>query len=122
MKPTYLAGNGNQIKGYLRKRVKETIMEYIDSNTINGEYMVFNDSQEVTKRLYLKELHKTVVRRKGFFVNSADFADKKGNRYSIDFVVAKRNDSLYVMNALMYFFNKKESEYFGKGMTVLKVA
>ena len=122
MKPQYMSGNGDQIKGYLRKQVKETIKEYINSNTVDGRYLVFNEAQDITKRLYLKELHKTVTRSKGFFVNSADFTDEEGNRYSIDFIVAKRNNSLYVMNALMYFFNKKESENFGKGMTVLKVA
>ena len=112
----------DQVKGYLRKKIKRAIVEYIDQNSVHGAYFLFEDEHGESKKLYLKRLRKSVIRRNGYFINASDFFDDNGDRYTIDFFVAKRENMMYVMKALIYFYNNNKTKYFGKGMTLVRAS
>jgi len=77
----------------------------------NGMFPIFNPSQKTVIQLKFDRLHDFVVIRGKdypYFISCADFTDKNGVIYDLDFLVSKNHE---VVAVLIHAINNKKTSY-----------
>jgi hypothetical protein len=106
-----LAGDDPSIKGQLRTDIKKAMEQHVKSNTINGDYVLYDAITGNLLHLQLEELHSGIVSKGDFYVSCADFKDASDSQYDIDFMVAGSKDNLRVFQALVHKDKEGKREY-----------
>ena len=105
------AGNDPSIKGELRQAIKQAMVEHVAATTIEGRYVIYDAVEGKLKKLKFAELHDGVVKKGDFFVSCADFVDATGQKYDLDFLVAKQGDGLRVFQGLVHSIDGEKRAY-----------
>ena len=110
------------IKGQIKKDIKKTVQGYIHYNSQDGSYVLVNDLQGITQKLQLVQLYQSISRSKGAYVNRADFIDTRGHHYTLEFLIAKGDQGLYLekINVYPYSYNGMLDFHLGHGVTLQK--
>ena len=77
----------------------------------NGMFPIFDPNQKTVIQLKFDRLHDFVVIRGKdypYFISCADFADKNGVIYDLDFLVSKNHE---VVAVLIHAINNKKTKY-----------
>ncbi len=77
----------------------------------NGMFPIFDPGQKTVVQLKFDRLHDFVVIRGKdypYFISCADFTDKKGIIYDLDFLVSKNHE---VVAVLIHAINNKKTKY-----------
>ncbi|MFV2056145.1 MAG: hypothetical protein ACC707_06720 [Thiohalomonadales bacterium] len=110
------AANDPSIKGQQRTDIKSSMNQHIIDNKIAGKYVVFDSQTGEIKKLKFKELHDGVVKKGNYFVSCADFIDKSGKLYDIDFLVAATDKGRYkVLQSIVHAVDGKKRQYHIEG-------
>ncbi|MBL1274798.1 MAG: hypothetical protein COB30_001800 [Ectothiorhodospiraceae bacterium] len=109
--PLALAGNDDSIKGIERLAIQTAMGEHVQTNTLNTNYVIFDNQKGHLKKLTLEKLHDGIVRKGDFFVSCADFRDSSGKLYDLDFLVAKQGDNYRVLQALVHAVEGNKRPY-----------
>ena len=105
------AGDDPSIQGELRSNIQKAMTAHMERNTIDGQYVIYDSVVGELKLLAFAELHKGIVKKGSFFVSCADFNDADGSKYDLDFLVARKADSLHVLQALVHSIDGKKRPY-----------
>ncbi len=97
-----MAANDANIKGNLRSNIQEAMEHHIQKNQISGKYALYDSIKGKVLKLDLTELHSGIVSKGDYYVSCADFVDKQGNKYDVDFMVATADKKLTVFQALVH--------------------
>jgi len=113
---TVLAANDASIKGQQRADIKSSMNTHISNNTISGKYVIFDAITGELKKLNFKKLHDGVVKKGDFYVSCADFEDKNGKIYDLDFLVTPLNNGRYhVIQSLVHAVGDTKRAYHIEG-------
>jgi hypothetical protein len=105
------AGDDPSIKGETRTGVQKAMQEHIVQTTIGDRYIIYDAVAGDLKELKFEELHKGIVKKGEFYVSCADFVDAQGKKYDLDFLVAEKEGSLRVFQALVHSIDGKKRAY-----------
>ena len=98
------------IKKSLKLRVQEAMTEHINhSSDSNGKYRIFDANNKTVEKLIMTKLHAGVVKKGDLYVSCADFTDKDGTKYDVDFFVASNRGKLKVVEAIVHSKDGKKS-------------
>lgn len=115
-----LAISDSSIKGHRLKEIKKTILEYVHYNGDDGSFVLVNDALGATRKLHLLELYKGIMRKKGMYLNRSDFNDEQGHRYTIEFLIAKDGEKMYIIKTSIFPYNRFVEPQFSRGVTLIK--
>lgn len=111
-----MAGNDPSIKGQQRTEITSSMNLHISNNTVSGKYIVYDTKVGELKRLKFKKLHSGIVKKGDFFVSCADFEDKNGKLYDMDFLVSPLDNGKYgVIQSLVHAIDGKKRKYHIEG-------
>lgn len=105
------AGDDPSIKGDLRTSIQTAMGQHIDSNKLNGNYVIYDEINGEMKNLTLVELHSGIVKKGDFYVSCADFVDKVGKKYDLDFLVGKSDKGLQVLQSIVHSVDGNKRKY-----------
>ena len=94
----------------IQTAMKNHIKEVSDKNG-NGMFPIFNPSQRTVIQLKFDRFHDSVEiqgRDYPYFISCADFTDKNGVKYDLDFLVSKNHE---VVAVLIHAINNKKTKY-----------
>ena len=109
------AANDPSIKGSLREDIKISMKAFIESNTINGRYYIYDAVEGRLLELKFAKLHEGIVKKGDFYVSCADFVDKNDTKVDLDFLVIKNGDNLQTIQAVVHSLNGKKRKYHLEG-------
>jgi len=94
----------------IQTAMKNHIKDVSDKNG-NGMFPIFNPSQRTVIQLKFDRFHDSVEikgRDYPYFISCADFTDKNGVKYDLDFLVSKNHE---VVAVLIHSINNKKTKY-----------
>jgi hypothetical protein len=95
-----------------KAQVLETLQEFIDAQTIDGTFPLYDAVTDDLLRLKFKELHDATVRvNGGFIATCADFTDEAGTAYDIDFLVAEKDGGYRVLQSVVHSVDGEKRDY-----------
>ena len=99
------------IKGETRTKTQKAMSDHIKENNFDGSYIIYDAVTGDLLRLQFKELHKGIVKKDDFYVSCADFTDKQGNKYDLDFLVVDNDGNFEVYEAIVHKVNGEKRKY-----------
>lgn len=105
------AADDPSIKGDLRKNIHSAMNSHIESNTFDGDYIIYDAVEGKLLELEFKDLHSGIVKKGDFYVSCADFKDDEGTLYDIDFLVVEKQGQLMVIEALVHSAGGNKRQY-----------
>lgn len=106
-----VAGDDPSIQGDLRKDIQAGMETFIDRNTIDGVYYIYDPVEGKMMELTFKELHKGIVKKGAFYVSCADFTDSRGRTIDLDFLVIPAGDKPRAIQAIVHSVDGKKRKY-----------
>ena len=106
-----LGGNDPSIKGDLRTDIQDSMQSFIDRNTVNGLYSLYDPVDGKLRQLTFKELHKGIVKKGEYYVSCADFTDSNNALVDLDFLVIPTGDNFLVSQAIIHSVDGKKRKY-----------
>jgi len=104
-------GNDPSIKGELRKTIQTSMQTFIDRNTVDGVYSIYDPIDGKLRQLTLVELHEGIVKKGNYYVSCADFIDSNKKIVDLDFLVIPAGDRLQVTQAVIHSADGKKRKY-----------
>ncbi|MDH5231963.1 MAG: hypothetical protein OEZ58_17310 [Gammaproteobacteria bacterium] len=105
------AGDDPSIKGNLRSTIQGAMHQFIKTQSINNELMLFDEKEGKVLRLSLDKLHDGIVKKSSFYVSCADFKDQAGRKIDIDFLVRAKGDDMIATQAIVHSVDGKKRKY-----------
>ena len=105
------AGDDPSIKGDLRNMIQASMQSYIDAQTINNSFYIYDPIDGKLLNLKLKKLHSGIVKKGDFYVSCADFTDPSGKMVDLDFLVIPTGYSLRTVQAVVHAVEGKKRPY-----------
>jgi len=105
------AADDPSIKGSLRENIKTSMMSYIESNTIEDIYVLYDAVDGRLLKLKLDKLHDGIVKKGDFYVSCADFYDHRGKKIDVDFLVLKDGAQLKTIQAVVHSVDGVKRKY-----------
>ncbi|MCH7589677.1 hypothetical protein IIB34_01415 [PVC group bacterium] len=105
------AGDDPSIQGELRGNIGNAMRDFINENTVEGHFFVYDGVQGELKSLAYDNLHSGIVKKGDFYVSCADFTDEAGNSYDIDFLVADTGNGFKTVESLIHAINGEKRPY-----------
>jgi hypothetical protein len=102
------AGDDPSIKGKSREGIQKAMQQHVNDNTVNGVYAIYDGASDDVKFLYFNKLHRGIVRKGGFYVSCADFADSEGRSYCVDLLAAEKNGQFRVVDSIVHKIGKQK--------------
>jgi len=106
-----LAADDPSIQGEPREKSQTAMKTYVDQNSLNDQYIIYDAVDGKLRRLKFKELHSGLVKKGDFYVSCADFVDDEGNTYDIDFLVGEKDGEYSVYQAIVHKVNGNKRQY-----------
>ncbi len=108
--PAYGA-NDPSIKGDLRKQITASMNQFINQQTIDGTFYLYDAIDGKLLLLKFDALHEGIVTRSDFFISCADFTDQKGRKIDIDFLVLPGGKGLKTTQAIVHSVDGNKRKY-----------
>ncbi|MEQ9618959.1 MAG: hypothetical protein RIG61_07265 [Deltaproteobacteria bacterium] len=105
------AADDPNISGDLRENIHSAMSSHVESNTYDGDYIIYDAVEGKLLELEFKDLHSGIVKKGNFYVSCADFTDDDGTLYDIDFLVVEKQGQLKVIEALVHSVSGKKRQY-----------
>lgn len=106
-----LAGDDPSIKGELREGIQASMKSFIDRNTVDGVYYIYDSIDNKMLNLTFKKLHDGIVKKSNFYVSCADFTNPGGKIVDLDFLVIPDGDKLLTTQAVVHSIDGKKRKY-----------
>jgi hypothetical protein len=108
---TAFAGNDPSIKGDLRDNISKSMNSFIDENTLQDSFVIYDPVAGELKKLQLQKLHSGIAKKSDFYVSCADFTDSSGKLYDVDFLVVEDGDSVKTVEAVVHSADGNKRKY-----------
>jgi len=106
-----LAADDPSIKGNLRAGIGNAMNEYIEDNTIDGKFYLYDAVGGQLLSLTFDSLHKGIVDKNGFYVSCADFIDQHGRKIDVDILVRPADNTLKATQAIVHSIDGDKRQY-----------
>ena len=109
--PTAFAANDPSIKGEMRRAIQTAMQEHINHNTVDGHYLMYDTVTDDVLRLKLAKLHDGIVKKAGYYVSCADFHDRKGVYFDLDFLVIEKDGKFRALQGIVHKVGSVKRKY-----------
>ncbi len=110
--PVSLAADDPSIKGNLRTNIKASMSDFINGQTIDNNYRIYDPIEGKLQKLKFDYLHEGIVKKGDFYVSCANFVDaKNGRKFDLDFLVLPDGDKLVATQAIIHSVDGKKRKY-----------
>ena len=99
---TAFAADDPSIKGERRRGIQTAMQEYIDHNTVNGHYVLYDAITGDLLKLKLTKLHEGIVKKADYYVSCADFHDRNGIYFDLDFLVIEKDGKFRALQGIVH--------------------
>lgn len=106
-----LAADDPSIKGDLRTGIGNAMNQYIESQTIDGRFYLYDAVGGQLLNLTFDGLHEGIVDKNGFYVSCADFIDQHGRKIDVDILVRPAGDTLKATQAIVHSIDGDKRQY-----------
>ncbi len=106
-----LAADDPSIKGEVRTNANKAMVEHINKNSIDENYVIYDPVSNKLRKLQFKEIHKGIVKKGDFYVSCADFVDGNENKFDLDFFVVEKDGKFHVQQAIVHKINGEKRIY-----------
>ncbi len=106
-----LAADDPSIQGSLRAGIQQSMNNFIDYQTEDGQLYMYDNVDGKLLKLKLVELHSGIVKKGNFYVSCADFQDQSGRKIDVDFMVRVIDNALTTTQALVHSVDGKKRAY-----------
>ena len=96
------AGDDKSINGELRKNIKKSMAQYINKQTMDGKFYVFDAVQNKLLTLTSGKLRPGIVKDGNFYLTCADYTDQDGNKIDLDFMVRKNGEEYITSQTIVH--------------------
>lgn len=108
---TASAADDPSIKGETRRAVQIAMQEHIDHNTVNGHYVLYDAVTDDLLKLKLAKLHDGIVKKADYYVSCADFHDRNGVYFDLDFLVIEKNGKFQALQDIVHKVGSVKRKY-----------
>ena len=105
------AADDPSIKGDLRTGIGNAMNEYIEDQTIDGKFYLYDAVGGQLLNLTFDSLHKGIVDKNGFYVSCADFIDQHGRKIDVDILIRPVENSLKATQAIVHSIYGDKRQY-----------
>ncbi len=105
------AADDPSIRGDLRANIVESMNQFIQRQTINGQFYLYDAVDGQMLDLEFVTLHKGIVNKAGFYVSCADFEDQHGRNVDVDFLVRPAQGKLITTQAVVHSVDGHKRKY-----------
>ena len=105
------AANNPSIKGERRHAIQTAMQEHIDHNTVDGHYVLYDASTGDLLKLKLAKLHDGIVKKAGYYVSCADFHDRNGTYFDLDFLVIEKDGKFLTLQGIVHKVGSVKRKY-----------
>jgi len=109
--PLVHAGDDSSIKGKLRTDIGASMSSYIEAQTIDNNYRIYDPVEGKLHILKFEKLHEGIVKKGKFYVSCADFTDARGRKFDLDFLVLADGDRMLTAQAVIHSVAGKKRKY-----------
>lgn len=95
----------------LRTRIQASMQNFIQQQSQDGIYPLFDPVSGKLMRLRLVSLHSGIVKKADYYVSCADFEDSSGNVVDVDFMVLERDGKVHTQQAIVHKADGKKRPY-----------
>ena len=108
---TAFAADDPSIKGEKRRTIQEAMQEHIDHNTVDGHYVLYDAVTDDLLKLKLTKLHDGIVKKAHYYVSCADFHDRNGVYFDLDFLVIEKDGKFQALQGIVHKVGKVKRKY-----------
>ncbi len=105
------AADDPSIKDDLRASIQASMNGFIQAQSHDGIYPIFDPVSGKLMKLRLKKLHAGIVKKGAYYVSCADFEDEDGNLVDLDFMVLEREGMLHTQQAVVHKADGRKRPY-----------
>ena len=105
------AADDPSIKGERRSAVQEAMQKHIDQNTVDGHYVMYDAVTDDLLKLKLTKLHDGIVKKSDYYVSCADFHDRAGTYFDLDFLVIEKEGRFRVLQGVVHKVGSVKRKY-----------
>ena len=99
------------IKGELRSNIKASMNAFIQANTVDDTFYMYDAVAAKMLLLKFKELHEGIVKKGEFYVSCADFTDGDGRMVDLDFLVIPQEKRMVTTQAAVHAVHGVKRKY-----------
>ena len=108
---TAFAADDPSIKGDTRRAVQAAMQEHIGQNTVNGHYILYDTVTDDVLKLKLAKLHDGIVKKADYYVSCADFHDRDGTYFDLDFMVIEKDGKFRALQGIVHKVGDVKRKY-----------
>ena len=108
---TAFAADDPSIKGEKRRAIQEAMQEHIDHNTADGHYVLYDAIADDLLKLKLAKLHDGIVKKADYYVSCADFHDRNGVYFDLDFLVIEKDGKFRALQGIVHKVGNVKRKY-----------
>ena len=108
---TAFAANDPSIKGEKRRAIQAAMQEHIGQNTVNGHYILYDTITDDVLKLKLAKLHDGIVKKADYYVSCADFHDRDGTYFDLDFMVIEKDGKFRALQGIVHKVGDVKRKY-----------
>ena len=108
---TTFAANDPNIKGEKRRGIQAAMQEHIGQNTVNGHYILYDTITDDVLKLKLAKLHDGIVKKADYYISCADFHDRDGTYFDLDFMVIEKDGKFRVLQGIVHKVGDVKRKY-----------
>ena len=109
------AADDPSIRGERRRGIQAAMQEHIDRNTVDGHYVMYDSVTDHMLRLKLTKLHDGIVKKAGYYVSCADFRDRDGVYFDLDFLVIEKDGRFRALQGIVHKVGNAKRKYHLEG-------
>jgi hypothetical protein len=108
---TAFAANDPSIKGEKRRAIQAAMQEHIGQNTVNGHYILYDTITDDVLKLKLAKLHDGIVKKADYYISCADFHDRDGTYFDLDFMVIEKDGKFRALQGIVHKVGDVKRKY-----------
>lgn len=108
---TSFAADDPSIKGERRSAIQDAMQKHIDHNTVDGHYVIYDAVTDDLLKLKLAKLHDGIVKKADYYVSCADFHDRDGTYFDLDFLVIEKEGRFNVLQGVVHKVGSVKRKY-----------
>ena len=105
------AANDPSIKGEKRRAIQAAMQEHIGQNTVNGHYILYDTITDDVLKLKLAKLHDGIVKKADYYISCADFHDRDGTYFDLDFMVIEKDGKFRALQGIVHKVGNVKRKY-----------
>lgn len=109
--PTAFAADDPSIKGEKRRAIQAAMQKHIDHHTVGGHYVLYDAVTDDLLKLKLAKLHDGIVKKADYYVSCADFHDRNGTYFDLDFMVVEKDGKFRTLQGIVHKVGNVKRKY-----------